>query len=330
MGPGDLAQVLTPLKSFWGDYQDPNLLVGLAVADDAAVYRVSQEQAIIQTVDFFTPIVDDPYAYGAIAAANSMSDVYAMGGEVMLALNIGGFPNDLPRDMISAIFMGAAQKVREAGAVVAGGHTVIDEEPKFGLVITGTIHPDKILTLTGAQANDKLILTKALGSGIISTAARADGLSDESHLEEAVELMMSLNRGAAAALRKVGAHACTDITGFGLLGHASEMASASGVGMRIRASALPMLTGTLDYAEKGYVTAGAKRNQTFFQQVTIEADVTQAYIDLAWDPQTSGGLLIAVAKEQADKLLATLNEEGTQAWTIGHVTDDSGVVLVNN
>lgn len=328
MGPGDLAQVLTPLKSFWGDYEDQNLLVGLAVADDAAVYRVSDEQAIIQTVDFFTPIVDDPYAYGAIAAANSMSDVYAMGGEVMLALNVGGFPNELPHDMISAILMGAAQKVREAGGVVAGGHTVMDEEPKFGLVVTGMIHPDKILTLAGAQPNDQLILTKALGSGIITTAARADGLSEPAHLDEAVEMMMTLNRGAAAGLRKVAAHACTDVTGFGLLGHASEMAEASGVGMRIRASALPVLSGTLDYAEKGYVTGGAKRNQRFFEQVTVDPNLQKAYVDLAWDPQTSGGLLIAVPQENAEQLLAALEQQGTHGWLIGHVTEHPGVALV--
>lgn len=328
MGPGDLATVLKPLKGFWKDYQDDNLLVGLDVADDAAVYKVSDEQAIIQTVDFFTPIVDDPYAYGAIAAANSMSDVYAMGGEVLLGLNIGAFPNDLPHDMISAILMGAAEKVREAGAIVVGGHTVIDQEPKFGLVVTGTIHPDQILTLAGAQPGDRLILTKPLGSGIITTAARADGLTDKSHLDEAINTMMTLNRNAAAALRKVGAHACTDITGFGLLGHAGEMAEASAVGMTINASALPMLTGTLDYIAKRYVTGGANRNKAHFQNIVIDSAVEPAYIDLAWDPQTSGGLLVAVSERQATELLAILKGEGAEAWEVGHVTEGSDVVLV--
>ena len=328
MGPGDLATVLKPLKGFWHDYQDDNLLVGLDVADDAAVYKVSHEQAIIQTVDFFTPIVDDPYAYGAIAAANSMSDVYAMGGEVMLALNIGAFPNDLPHEMVSAILMGAAEKVREAGAIVAGGHTVMDQEPKFGLVITGTIHPNQILTLAGAQPSDLLILTKPLGSGIIATAARADGLVDKDHLDEAITTMTTLNRKAAAALRQVGAHACTDITGFGLLGHASEMAEASGVGMQINALALPMLSGTLDYIAKRYVTGGANRNKNHFQNVVIDSAVESAYLDLAWDPQTSGGLLIAVSESQASPLLAALEHEGCPAWVIGHVTKGSEVVLV--
>lgn len=330
MGPRDLAQVLKPLKGFWGTYQNEDLLVGLAGADDAAVYRVSAEQAIIQTVDFFTPIVDDPYAYGAIAAANSMSDVYAMGGEVLLALNIGGFPADLPHEMISAIFMGAAERVREAGAVVVGGHTVNDQEPKFGLVVTGTIHPEQILTLAGAKVGDSLILSKPLGSGIIATAARADGLEDEKHLAEAIEVMTSLNRGAAAAMRRVGAHACTDITGFGLLGHAAEMAEASAVAMVINSSALPTLSGALHYAENGYTTGGAKRNEQFFAQVSVERGVEEPLQALAWDPQTSGGLLIAVANEQTDELLQALQEEGVEGYLIGNTLAGEGISFVTD
>lgn len=330
MGPGDLAQVLKPLIGFWANYQNDDLLVGLAGADDAAVYRISNDQAIVQTVDFFTPIVDDPYAYGAIAAANSMSDVYAMGGEVLLALNIGGFPSDLPHEMISAIFLGAAERVREAGAVVVGGHTITDQDPKFGLVVTGTIHPDQILTLAGAQPGDELILTKPLGSGIITTAAQADGLEDEAHLAEAIEVMTSLNRGAAAAMRRVGVHACTDITGFGLLGHAAEMAEASSVGMVIRISSLPVLSGALSYAEKGYTTGGAARNKRFFVQVKTSGKVERPYQALGWDPQTSGGLLMAVAQKQADQLLQVLREEGTQGYPIGKIVEGEGVNLVMN
>lgn len=330
MGPGDLAQVLQPLRAFWVDYHDERLLVGLEGADDAAVYRLSDEQAMIQTVDFFTPIVDDPHAYGAIAAANSMSDVYAMGGEVLLALNIGGFPADLPHEMISAIFLGAAEKVREAGAVVVGGHTVTDKEPKFGLVVTGTVHPDQIFTLAGAQPDDQLILTKPLGSGIIATAARADALHDEAHLEEAIRVMATLNRGAARAMRRIGAHACTDVTGFGLLGHAAEMAQASAVGMIVYSNRLPILPGALRYAEEGKTTGGANRNAAFFEQVGVDRNVERAYFDVAWDPQTSGGLLISVASAQADALLVALDKEGVQGHCIGYVTAGTGVTLVTS
>lgn len=320
MGPAVLAQVLEPLKGFWRDHNDPNLLVGLDIADDAAVYRISENQALIQTVDFFTPIVDEPRFYGAVAAANAVSDIYAMGGEVLLALNIGGFPSDLPPAMISEIFMGAAEIVKQAGGIIVGGHTVTDNEPKFGLVVTGTIHPEQILTLAGAQAGDVLILTKPLGNGIIATAARADGLSDPAHLDNAVFWMTTLNRGAARALRRVGANACTDVTGFGLLGHAAEMAEASHANFRIAAGALPLLEGALDYAAKGYTTGGAGRNQRFFSKVRHENRIPTPLIDLSWDPQTSGGLLIAVAAEKSAALLQALTEEGVKGYIIGEVT----------
>ncbi len=329
MGPGDLAEVLKSLRAFWMDYEDDRLLVGLKGApDDAAVYRLSEEQAIIQTVDFFTPIVDDPRAYGAIAAANSMSDVYAMGGEVMLALNVGGFPDSLPREMIAEIFLGAAEKVREAGAVVAGGHTIVDEEPKFGLVVTGTIHPDRVLTLVGAQPGDQLLLTKPLGSGIIATAARNDALHETEHLEEAVAVMLQLNQGAAVAMQRVGVHACTDITGFGLLGHASEMATASGIAMVIGAAKLPLMRGALRYAREGHLAGGLKRNRAFFTGVKVDSAVDQACAAVAWDPQTSGGLLIAVSKEKTDEMLATLEGEGVSGYHIGQVYEGKGIKLV--
>ncbi len=334
MGPAVLAQVLEPLKGFWRDHNDPNLLVGLDIADDAAVYRMSDTQAIIQTVDFFTPIVDDPRIYGAVAAANAVSDIYAMGGEVLLALNIGGFPAELPPAMISEIFMGAAEVMKQAGGIIVGGHTVTDNEPKFGLVVTGTIHPDNILTVAGAQPGDILILTKPLGNGIIATAARADGLTDPAHMENAVRWMTTLNRGAARAMRRVGAHACTDVTGFGLLGHASEMAEASGVNFRISMNTLPVLDGALAYVAQGYTTGGAGRNQQFFAKV----ELSEAYVDspvpsgqghgvdenllkVAWDPQTSGGLLIAVAAEKEADLIQVLAEEGVKGYIIGKVTE---------
>nr|MBA3531552.1 selenide, water dikinase SelD [Ardenticatenales bacterium] len=254
--------------------------------------------------------------------------VYAMGGEVLLALNIAGFPADLPREMIAEIFLGAAEVVRAGGGVVAGGHTVTDAEPKFGLVVTGTIHPDHIVTLAGAQPGDQLILTKPLGSGIIATAARADALHEEAHLAEAIKVMSALNRGGAAAMRRVGVSACTDITGFGLLGHASEMAEASGVGMVLHANTLPLLTGALIYAREGKVTGGAKRNRDFFTKVTVDKSVEPPYIEVAWDPQTSGGLLIAVSASKTDALLMALDEEGIHGYPIGHVSEGEGIALV--
>jgi selenide, water dikinase len=256
--------------------------------------------------------------------------VYAMGGEVMLALNIGAFPDSLPREMISEIFLGAAEKVREAGGVIAGGHTITDDEPKFGLMVTGTIHPAKIVTLAGAQPGDQLILTKPLGSGILATAARNDALHEEGHLEEAVRVMTTLNRGAAAAMRRVGVHACTDVTGFGLLGHAAEMATGSGVGMLLYASALPLLPEVLRYAQEGQKTGGANRNREFFREVTVDAKVEQRYADVAWDPQTSGGLLIAVASDLCDDILVALEEEGVHGHPIGHVSEGRGVALVTD
>lgn len=297
------------------------------MADDAAVYRISDTQALIQTVDFFTPIVDDPRAYGAIAAANALSDIYAMGGEVLLALNIGAFPADLPPAMVSEILLGAAEVVRSAGGVVAGGHTVTDDEPKFGLVVTGTVHPDHVITLAGAQAGDVLILTKPLGTGIIATAARADGLTDPRHLDEAVYWMTTLNRVAARAMQSVGVHACTDITGFGLLGHAAEMAEASHVRLHISAATLPIMEGTLDYAAAGYTTGGAGRNQAYFENVTLDAAIPAPLRAVAYDPQTSGGLLISVAADKQNALLQALTAEGAIASVIGTVSSGAGVTL---
>jgi selenide,water dikinase len=336
MGPGDLAQVLEPLKARASEAQaaHPALLVGLGVADDAAVYRLSPEQALIQTVDFFTPIVDDPRDYGRIAAANSLSDVYAMGGEALLALNIGGFPDTLPHAMISEILLGAEETVRAAGAVIAGGHTVIDAEPKFGLVVTGTVHPDRIVTIAGARPGDALFLTKALGTGLITTAARGDHLADPAHLAEAVASMRRLNREAAAAMRAVGigpegVHACTDITGFGLLGHTGEMAEASNVACHLSVEALPLLAGARLYAEQGYSPGGAGRNRSYFsRQVRLHDDtVDRALASILWDPQTSGGLLIAVAEAHAEALAAELTAREVLARRIGTVEIGTGVYV---
>src|SRR6266704_6541615 len=246
MGPGDLQDVLGGLTR----HEHADLLVGLAHSDDAAVYRITDEIAIVSTVDFFPPIVDDPYLYGAIAAANSMSDVYAMGGQVLFALNVAGFPRDLPKAIIAAVFRGGADKVREAGGVIAGGHTVVDAEPKYGLCVTGRVHPKRILTKGGLRPGQKVFLSKALGTGVIATAAKDDAC-DPTVLAGAVTSMLRLNRVAAEVACEAGARGATDVTGFGLLGHAGEMVKASRAGLAISASRLPLLPGVRALAEAG-------------------------------------------------------------------------------
>lgn len=328
MGPVPLAHVLRPLIETFNAAQYPNLLVGLGVNDDAAVYRLNGEMAIIQTADFFPPVVDDPYAFGAIAAANAMSDVYAMGGEVLMALNLAGFPENFPLEIIQAVFRGGAEKVAEAGAIIAGGHTVQDEEPKYGLAVTGTVHPDRIITKSEARVGDQLILTKPLGIGIITTALR-NGAASAMHIDAAVEVMMRLNKPAAEAMQAVGVHAATDITGYGLLGHGFEMAQNSGVGLRIYAERLPILAGTHEYVRAGHITGGASRNEQFVAphiRNYLELDETTRQILL--DPQTSGGLLIAVAPERAQALLNALQERDVSAWQVGEIIADEGIEIV--
>jgi len=307
----------------------PDLLVGLQTADDAAVYRLSPEQAIIQTVDFFTPIVDDPWTYGAIAAANSMSDVYAMGGDVLLALNVAGFPENLPPSVVAAVFEGAAAKVAEAGGVIAGGHTVVDAEPKFGLAVTGTIHPDRILTKAGARPGDQLFLTKPIGTGVVSTALKR-GSAAEEDVQAAVAAMLTLNRAAAEAIRSVdGVHACTDVTGFGLLGHAAEVAAKSQVGLRVEASAVPLLAGAERYAAEGNLAGGLGRNRDHFAShgggVRLDPAIPAPLAALLYDPQTSGGLLVAVAADQAPALGAAFAAADLPLWPIGAVVAGAGI-----
>jgi selenide,water dikinase len=328
MGPVPLTHVLRPLADIFNADDYPELLVGLRVSDDAAVYRLSDQQAMIQTVDFFPPIVDDPYAFGAIAAANAMSDVYAMGGEVLMALNIAGFPQDLPLDIIRAVFRGGAEKVAEAGGVIAGGHTVQDEEPKYGLSVTGIVHPDRIITKSRARAGDQLVLTKPLGTGIITTALR-NGVAGAAEVEAAIEVMMTLNKPGAEAMQAVGVHAATDITGFGLLGHGLEMAQKSGVGLRIRAGDLPVLAGTREYIRAGHVTGGASRNEEFVApHVQNYPDLDEMERQILLDPQTSGGLLIAVAFERLTALLTALDRRGATAWPIGEVVEGKTIEIV--
>lgn len=326
MGPDALAQVLRPLANVFGAAV-PDLLVGLDLADDAAVYRINDEQAIVATADFFPPVVDDPYTFGAIAAANALSDIYAMGGDPLFALNLVAFPDDLDPAILTDILRGGAEKVREAGALVAGGHSVTDKEPKFGLAAIGLVHPQRIFTKGGARAGDALLLTKALGTGVITTAHKNGGVREDD-LTAAVASMTTLNNGAMRALRTLGAdlHACTDITGFGLLGHAWEMAAQSGVGMRFQRDTLPWLPGALGYASDGFVPGGTDRNATFLREhVTFAREITDPERLLMLDPQTSGGLFAAVAADAVERVQRALAAENVTCHLIGRVEADLGL-----
>jgi selenide,water dikinase len=323
MGPAALAQVLRSLTL----PTNPNLLIGLDVKDDAAVYRIADDLALVQTVDFFPPIVDDPYTFGAIAAANALSDVYAMGGTPILALAIAGFPEDLPPATISAILQGGADKVAEAGAVVAGGHTVIDQEPKYGLCVTGLIHPDRVTAKAHARPGDVILLTKPLGTGVITTAHKR-GVVDEQHLQAAIASMTKLNRRAAELGASVELHGATDITGYGLLGHADELARNSGVALRIGLEQVPLLPGAREYARQGTFPGGLGRNRDYLLgagAVRIAAELEQAHARLLFDPQTSGGLLFALPEQDAATLRGRFAVAGEPIWEIGKVVEGTGI-----
>ncbi len=303
-----------------------DLLVGLDPADDAAVYRLDDERALVFTVDFFPPLVDDPYDFGAIAATNALNDVFAMGGVPLLALSVAAFPEELPTETVAAVFAGADDQVRAAGAILAGGHTIRDAEPKYGLAVVGTVHPDAIWPKAGAQPGDALLLTKALGTGIVLQAVR-DGVAPAGALETAVAAMRTLNAGAADALRPLRPNAVTDVTGFGLLGHAHELASRSGVRVELDAEALPSLPGALDLAAAGVRTGGDRRNRDFAGP-HVESEVDEAAEALAYDPQTAGGLLVSLPEERAAVALAALAAAGVAAVRVGRVLAGSGVRLV--
>lgn len=319
IGPGVLAEVVGRLPSA----VDENLMVGVETADDAAVYRVSDEVALIQTVDFFPPMVDDPYTFGQIAAANALSDVYAMGGEPRLALNVVAFPNCLGAEVLGEILAGGASKVQEAGAVLAGGHSINDEEPKYGLCVSGFVHPDRIWKNGGAQAGDVLLLTKPLGVGLINTAVKAGMASAEAE-KKAVESMSCLNKIAMEVLREAEVHSCTDVTGFGLTGHALETARASKASLVIETKKLEVLPDALFYASMGLVPEGTYRNKEFYKKdVRIEEQVDEALEDLVFDPQTSGGLLVSLPGRDAETVLRKLEQAGypLKAGIVGFVTD---------
>lgn len=326
-GADVLAQVLSHLSDLQNG-NHPNLLVGLKAPDDATVYKLSDEQAVVLTVDFFAPLVDDPYQYGAIAAANALSDVYAMGGEAVLALNIAAFPADLPSQTIADILRGGADKVSEAGAVVAGGHTIIDAEPKYGLCVMGLIHPERILTKGGARPGDAMYLTKPLGTGLLTTAAKFQEVEPQ-HLDAAVASMARLNRHASHLAREAGVVALTDVTGYGILGHAYEIASAGRTCIRFTASALPLLPGALDYAYRGITTGGAARNRRYLDaKVDISADVPEEMQQVLFDPQTSGGLLFALPEGSATRLEQGFAQSGLPLWRVGEVIEGKGVTVV--
>ncbi|MFU8771666.1 MAG: selenide, water dikinase SelD, partial [Anaerolineales bacterium] len=288
-------------------------------------WRLEEDRALVITTDFFTPIVDNPYDYGAIAAANSMSDVYAMGGKPFLALNIAAFPNDLPAEILSEVLRGGAEKALEAGVVVAGGHTIQDKEPKFGLIVLGLLHPGRMLTKTGARVGDLLVLSKPIGTGVITTAFKRD-LAAPEDLKEAVEWMKRLNNFLAEMAEDVQLQGGTDITGFGLMGHAWEMASASGVGLRLSFEKIPFLQGAQRYAQEWIFPGGSIDNRAFYgQYVRFSADFEEAYQVLLFDAQTSGGLLLAVPPEKMEDLMQRSTERGQPLWVIGEVVESPGI-----
>ena len=281
---------------------DPNVLVGFDTNDDAGVYRISADCAVVQTTDFFTPVVDDPFTFGAVAATNALSDIYAMGGRPISSLTILCYPGNGDLDDLEAILRGGAEKMIEAGCAVLGGHSVNDPEIKFGYAVTGVIHPDRILANAGARAGDVLVFTKAIGTGVISTAVKR-GIAKDEHVQVAIRSMLTLNKNACEAMLAAGAHGCTDVTGFGLLGHAREMAMASKVTLEIDSAAVEFMPGALDYAAQGAVPGGLNNNRNFAEScVLAKPGVDPAILQLLYDPQTSGGLLISVSKEAASQI----------------------------
>ena len=314
VGAGVLAKLLDGIRV----HSDPNLLVGFDKSDDASVYKVTDELALVQTVDFFPPIDDDPYTFGQIAATNALSDVYAMGGEPKLALNIMAVPDSLPKEAVHALLRGGYDKVYEAGAIITGGHSILDDEPKYGLAVTGFVHPDRLLTNSGAKPGDVLFLTKPLGVGILTTAAKAELLEPE-ELRRVTVLMTTLNKGARDVMVKYRVHACTDVTGFGLLGHGLEMAQGSDTELHLQTAGLDFLPRALDFAGMGILPAGMYRNRSFAADFVEPGQVPLAVQDARYDPQTSGGLLIAVHPDDADAMYAELRTAVPSAQRVGTV-----------
>jgi len=320
VGPEDLDQILKalPLPKY------PKVLVGLDTSDDAGVYQLNDEVALVQTVDFFTPIVDDPFTFGQIAVANALSDVYAMGGTPLTGMNLVAFPiKTLSLSILKEILLGGLSKMEEAGVALVGGHSIEDPEIKYGLAVTGVVHPNKIVTNAKAKKGDKLVLTKPLGTGIISTALKG-GMASKEAVRKIVESMVTLNRTASEWMKKFGAHACTDITGFSFIGHALEMATASQVGMVIQSKVIPIFPEALDYAKLGLIPGGTYSNRDFFScRVEVHSNVPDLLVDILYDPQTSGGLLISLPSNEAEKLVASLKKEGhIHSCIVGEVVEE--------
>ncbi len=303
-----------------------NLLVGLAPADDAAVYRIDDERAIIFTLDFFPPVVDEPGDYGAIAATNALNDVFAMGGTPLLALSIAAFPEDLPIEMLAEIFAAADAQVRAAGGLLAGGHTIRDAEPKYGLAVVGTVHPAGIWPKNGARPGDALFLTKPLGTGLIMTGVKR-GIAGTQPLERAIRWMRTLNKDAADVVRPLAPNAVTDVTGFGLFGHAHEVAERSGVRVVLESERLPAIDGALDLARKGVRTSGDPRNRDFASAHVSATGIPETYDALGYDPQTAGGLLISLPKDKAPALEAAFQAKHLFVRRVGHVEEGAGVLV---
>ncbi len=318
IGPGTLAGILETLPKF----EDPNLMVGIETSDDGAIYRVSEDVALIQTLDFFPPMVDDPYVFGQVAAANALSDIYAMGGEPKVALNIVAWPNCVNPKFLGEILRGGADKVKEAGAVLAGGHSIQDDVPKYGLSVTGFVHPDRVFKNCGAKPGDVLILTKPLGTGIVNTAVKAELASKEAEAE-VIRVMTTLNKKAKHVIERYEIHSCTDVTGFGLAGHSIEMAEGSGVTIELNVSALPIQEAAPEYAKMGLIPEGAYRNRAF-AGVRVDVGETEEYLqDIFFDPQTSGGLLISAAPDTAVDIMRDFAQQGldTEYGIIGTVVE---------
>ena len=319
VGAGVLARLLGDLKTL----RDPNLLVGFDKSDDASVYKVTDDLALVQTVDFFPPVHDDPYTFGQIAATNALSDVYAMGGEPKLALNIMAVPKSLPSDAVHELLRGGYEKAYEAGAIITGGHSILDDEPKYGLAVTGFVHPDKVLTNSGAKPGDVLLLTKPLGIGILTTAAKVDMTSPES-MALTVRLMTTLNKSARDAMVKYRVHACTDVTGFALMGHSTEMAQGSDVEIHLNVDDIDLIPEAVELARLGVLPEGMYRNRNFAEPYVDAGEIELARQDVLYDPQTSGGLLIAVDPADADALYAELQGAVPSAQRIGIVATYRG------
>lgn len=319
--------MLRPLQDIYQPKDFPQLLVGLDWPDDAAVWQLDDERALVATTDFFTPVVDDPYEYGAIAAANSLSDIYAMGGTPFLALNIAAFPPDLPPEITSEILRGGAEKVRQAGAVIAGGHTIQDKEPKYGLVALGFVHPRQMLTKSGAKSGDKLVLTKPLGFGVTTTALKANQALPED-VAEVVTWMSTLNNAASRLAIQLGLRCATDVTGFSLIGHAQEIAEASQVGLKLSFETIPILEFALRYARLGIFPGGAFDNRSHFgPKVNFVKKISEAEEMLLFDPQTSGGLLLAVPSQTLSSFKDLASTIDLQHWVIGEVVHGTGIII---